>query len=307
MASISFLFPLYLFFLFLIPLFIFIHLVTMKSTRATALKFANFDAIAKIKGVDFISKSIFILVLSILIVLLLSLSLAGTTLHTEIDAASYSFVLALDTSKSMEADDIAPNRMGAAKTAAENFVDFVPLATRVGVISFSGNALIEQDLTDSKILMKQAIRNIEISEIAGSDLAEAVITGTNLLKGDESRAIILLSDGQINVGGIDEIIDYANKNNVVVHTIGIGTEEGGRTSYGFSKLDEDTLKALAFNTGGEFFRAVDEAELDLSFRNGIDRTRRKVSINLSSYLLIAAILLFALEYYLINSRYRRLV
>ena len=52
MASISFIYPQYLFFILLIPLFIFIHLATLKSTKSSALKFANFEAISRIRGVD---------------------------------------------------------------------------------------------------------------------------------------------------------------------------------------------------------------------------------------------------------------
>ncbi len=307
MVSISFLYPRYLFFLFLIPLFIFIHIVTLRASRTTALKFANFEAIARIKGVDFFSKNIITLFLSILIIFLLVMAVSGLTLHTTIKATDYSFVIALDSSESMGANDLLPNRMEAAKRAAVAFIDALPITTRVGVISFSGNAIIEQDLTESKSSMKSAVNEVQISEISGTDVYEAVITGTNLLSAENTKAIILLSDGQINVGTINDAIVYANENDIVVHTIAIGTEEGGETSYGLSKLDEDSLKALSYNTNGQFFRALDENELSNSFNEAIAKTERKVGINLADYLLIASILLFAFEYYLINSRYRRLI
>ncbi len=307
MVSISFQYPQYLFFLLLIPLYIFIHFATLKTTRSTALKFANFEAIARIKGVDFFSRNIFILILSIFIEFLLIMAISGLTLHTVIDASSYSFVIALDTSKSMEANDFPPSRMEAAKRAAIDFIDELPATTRLGVISFSGNALIEQGMTDSRSLAKSALGNIDISEISGTDLVEAVITGTNLLNAEETRAIVLLSDGQINVGTLDEAITYANNNNVVVHTIAIGTVEGGVASFGLSKLDEDSLKGLSYNTGGEFFKAESNEKISESFDKAIRLTKRKVAFSLSNYLLIASVMLFSLEYFLISSRYKRLV
>ena len=79
------------------------------------------------------------------------------------------------------------------------------------------------------------------------------------------------------------------------------------TSYGFSKLDEDSLKALAYNTEGVFSRARSREELSNSLDDIIQKTRRKVGIELDAYLLIASIILFTIEYFLINSRYRRLV
>jgi Ca-activated chloride channel homolog len=307
MVSISFVYPGYLLFLFLIPLYIFVHLATLKATRSKAMKFANFEAISRIKGVDFFSKNIMVLGLSISVITFLVLSLSGLTFHTTIDASVYSFVLAIDSSQSMGAIDMKPNRMEAAKAAALDFVDSVPITTKVGVISFSGNSIIEQDLTNDKNLMRNGIKSIEISNIGGTDLIEAVVTSTNLLKGEETRAIILLSDGQINVGSIPEALLYANENNVLIHTIGLGTEAGGRASYGISKLDEDSLKALSYNTNGEFFRAVDENDLKNSLSQSIEKTRALVGINLSKYLLIIAIVLFTLEYILINSRYARII
>jgi len=307
MVSISFLYPRYLFFLFLIPLFIFIHIATLRASKTTAMKFANFEAIARIKGVDIISKNIIVLISSVLILFLLVMSISGLTMHTVIDATEYSFIIALDSSESMGAKDLLPNRMEAAKRSASAFIDSLPLTTRAGIISFSGNAIIEQDLTDSKGAMKSAVNDIQVGEISGTDIYEAVITGTNLLRAEKTRAIVLLSDGQLNVGIIDDAVGYANDNDIVVHTIGIGTEEGGETQYGLSKLDEDSLKALAYNTNGQYFRAIDEAELLNSFNEVIGKTKRKVGINFSNYLLIASILLFALQYYLINSRYRRLI
>lgn len=307
MALISFINPQYLLFLLLVPLFIFIHFFTLKSAKSTALKFANFPAISKIKGVDFFSKNFVVTTLSIIVLVLLVLSLSGMTFNTVINASSYSFVIALDSSTSMEADDFSPDRMSAAKEAALDFVDSTPIGTRIGVISFSGNALIEKEVVDDKSAVKNAIKDVVISDISGTDLYEAVITGTNLLKLEDAPAIILLSDGQINVGAVTWAINYANDNDVVVHTIGVGTEEGGITSFGLSKLDEDSLRSLAHNTDGEFFRAVDGEQLVSSFNNVIDKTPKKIGIDLSIYLLIVAILLFGLEYFLINSRYRNLV
>lgn len=307
MASIDFLYPQYLLFLLLIPLYIFIHLATLKTTKNTALRFANFEAISRIKGVDFFSRNIFILILTSIIAFLLILTLSGTRLNMVLEASSYTFVIAIDSSKSMEANDFLPSRMEAAKKAAKDFVDSLPISTRAGIISFSGNALIEVGITDSKSLLKGAIDDIIISDIAGTDVVEAIITGTNILNSEETKAIILLSDGQINVGAIEEAIRYANDNNVVIHTIAIGTEEGGQTSYGISKVDLDSLKGLSYNTGGQSFSAGNQDELLKSFRSAINATDRKVAINLSNYLLIISICLFSLEYWLISSRYRRLV
>ena len=301
---VTFAHPKYLFFLFLVPILFFIHFVTLKSGKKIALKFANFEAIARISGVDFFSKNITILLLSSLLVCLLTMAVSGLTLHMQLEASSFSFVLAIDSSQSMEADDMYPSRLSVAKDTAIEFVNSAPRTTKIGVVSFAGSALIEQDLTENKDSARAAIKNIEINAFGGTDLYEAIITSTNLLKSEEARSIILLSDGQINIGRIDDCIEYANENDVVVHTIAIGTEEGGKTGYGISKLDEDSLKALAYNTGGIFFKATNKDELSNALKEAMKLTKRKVAIDISNYLIIISIILFIFEYILVNTKYK---
>lgn len=296
--------PQYLFLLLTIPLIVLVHVITLKNTKKRALKFANFEAIARVRGVEFFSKNIVITLLSLVITTLLILSVSGLTLHIQAKASSFSFVLAIDTSRSMEAQDMSPNRLEAAKATAREFIDAAPMTTEMGIISFSGNSYIEQDLTGRKDQMKAAIDNVQQSSIEGTDIYEAIITSTNLLRSESSRAIILLSDGQMTVGETDEVIRYANNNDILIHSIVIGTEEGGKTSYGVSKVDEESLQALAYNTEGEFFRARDKETLSESFNGILKLTNRKVSINLAPYLILAAILFFIATYVLINTRYR---
>lgn len=302
--ELSFARPIYLLFLFLIPLIFFIHLKTLTVKKKRALRFANFEAIARIKGIDFFSKNIVILFLSVFLIFLLTMSVSGLTVHMKLDASSFSFVLAVDSSRSMEADDMFPNRLHVAKNVAENFVNNIPISTRVGVVSFSGSSIIEQGMTDEKEMIVSAIRGISLESFGGTDIYETIITSTNLLRNDESRSIILLSDGQINVGKIEDAIDYANENDVIVNAIGIGTGDGGKTSYGLSKLDEKLLKSLSYNTGGTFFKVGSKEELEVSFDKIMKITKRKVSINLSNYLIFFAIILFFIEYVLANTKYK---
>lgn len=300
----SFTHPYYLFLLGIVPLIIFIHFISLKHKGGYALRFANFEAISRIRGIDLYSKNISVLILTILICVSLVFSVSGLTIHRTMSASAFSFVIAIDSSTSMEADDMVPNRIEAAKNTALDFVNSAPIGTYFGVISFSGNALIEQGMTQEKSLINNAIRNIGISLVSGTDLYEGIITSTNLLVSEEAGAVILLSDGQINVGDLDDAISYANLNNVLVHTIAIGTPEGGKTDYGYSKVDENSLISVATNTNGKFFRATNAEELKQSFSDILEYEVRNVAFDLSSYLIIVSILLFVLEYLLINTRYK---
>lgn len=299
--------PQYLFFLLAIPLLFFIHFLSFGNKKKKALKFANFSAIARIEGVDFFSKNLFVLALNILVVVLIVFSLGGLTMQTTRESSSFSFVIAIDSSQSMSATDFSPSRIAVAKDVSVDFVDSSPLDVPMGVVSFSGSSRIESDLTDRKDEIKSAINAIELGNYGGTDLLEAVLTASNLLKNEGSKAIIVLSDGQINVGNVDQAIEYANDNDVVVHTIGMGTLSGGETDYGFSKLDEDSLKSLSYNTQGVYFNAENKVELDGSFSQMFQVTKRKVSIELIDYLLLFAIFLVVLEFFLTNTRYINLI
>jgi Ca-activated chloride channel family protein len=298
--NISFTHPIYLLFLFGIPLLIFFHFFGLKNLRGRSLKFANFEAIARVKGIDLYSKNIFLLIFDILFIVLLVLALSGLTVHREIEASSFSFVLAIDNSESMSAIDILPNRLEAAKETAIKFIDSLPFESYVAILSFSGDSKVEQALTTNKQEIKYAIENIEISDIKGTDIFEAVSNSIKLLSREKNKAIILLSDGQINIGGVIEAIDYAKFNGVLIHTMSIGSVEGGETSYGFSKLDEDSLKSLAYNTEGKYFNVNNKEELSNSFSQLSGVTKKLGSIDLSPYLIIILILLFIVKQFLIS-------
>ena len=302
----SFSHPQYLFFLFVIPLFLLIHFLSLGNRKRVALKFANFEAIAKVEGVSFFSKNIVILFLSLFIVLSMVLSISGLIFHTFKESSSFSFVIAMDCSQSMQADDFFPNRLAVSKQVAKDFVDAIPYGVIMSVVSFSGSAYIEQDMSQDKSEIKNAIGNIELSGFGGTDLYEAVITSTNLLRNKENRAIVLLSDGQINVGTIEDVIDYANDNDVIIHTIAIGTKEGGKTDYAISKLDEESLKSISYMTGGNYSTAKTKEALVESFAGILNLTRKKVSIGLSNYLLLFSIVLFIFEFFLTNTKYLHL-
>lgn len=299
----TFLHPQYLFFLFAIPILFFIHFLALSNKKKKALKFANFDAIAKIQGVDFFSKNVIILVLNVLVVVALSFAISGLTMHTTMKSSAFSYVVAIDTSQSMQAKDMAPDRLAVAKETARDFISKAPVDVDIAVISFAGSTTIEKDLTDRKDELLQAVGLITISGFGGTDLNEAVLTSSNILKFASAKAVIIMSDGQINVGSVDDAIEYANDHDVLVHTIGLGTEEGGSTGYSYSKIDEDSLKSLAYETGGVYYRAADKANLTAALDQVYEITDRKVAIDLFEYLLIFAFVLVVVSFFLSNTRY----
>src|SRR3989338_10227127 len=286
---------LYLYLLFFIPLAVLLHFYLISSSKKASLKFANFEAIARIKGVSLYSKNLGELAIFILMIIAVSFFVSGLTLHKEVEASSFSYVIVIESSQSMGAVDLFPNRLEVAKKTSINFLDSLPSSSRAAIVSFSGNTIIEQRISENKFILENAIQSIELSEVGGTDVYEAVIISIGLLENEENKAIILLSDGQVNVGDIEEIFKSAREQNVIVHTIGVGTKEGGATRFGISKLDEDSLKALSYNTNGKFYFISSEEDLENAFDDIIELKPGIASINLSFYFGMIIVLLIFLH------------
>lgn len=299
----SFLYPAYLILLLIVPFIVFIHFFTLRTRRKYALRFANFEAIRRIRGIDLLSKNIMVLFLTTGIFILLTLSLSGMQVIYEGTVSSFSFVLALDTSSSMGADDLFPSRLETAKQEALSFIDLVPDKTKIALLSFSGNSLVLRELTNDKILLRRAIESVSLSDIGGTDIVEALVVSSNLLRGEEGKSIILMSDGISNVGTLEDGIAYANQQRVVVHTFALGTESGGITSYGLSKADQDSLHSISYNTNGKYF-LINTSFSDEPFQQILGLRSGRVERDISAYLLLGAIGFFLLEYLLITTRYR---
>jgi len=265
--------------------------------------FANFGAIKRFYGLEFFSKNFLALYINIGILILIVFALAGTTISFNADTSAFSYVIAIDTSGSMAATDVAPNRLATAKTEAKNFVDSLPLGVEVGVIGFSGDALVYQTLSTSKIKLKMAIDELTFGRIRGTNIYNALISANQLFKGRQLKSVVLLSDGQLNIGNAPQVIKYANQNNLLVNTIAVGTQAGGNMGFGtVSKVDEDFLKSRALNSGGQFFRVKNAGEN--SFNSLVRETYKKVKIDMTFYLLITAIALFTILWILYSLRFK---
>ena len=172
-------------------------------------------------------------------------------------------MLAIDVSGSMRADDIKPNRMEAAKTAAYNFVKQLPPTVKVGMVSFSGYAQLESAPTTDHALVLEKIQALERRR--GTAIGEGLLESVKAFPGGAEKilglsTVILLSDGR-NTSGIlpAEASKKANQNGVKVHTIGVGTPtppSEGQTPFG--GFDETELRGIANATGGKYY-SVDSA------------------------------------------------
>ena len=250
-------------------------------------------------------KNLMLLTIRIFIIIFLVSAVSETVIHYKAEVSDFDFVLVVDASSSMLADDFKPNRLEAAKKAAIEFIDGVE--GNIGLVSFSGTSFVEEKITDDMFDLKQKVNLIEVKKISGTDFGSAIIKASNLFNENKGKVVILITDGQSNVGmEPEEAALYASEKGVVVHTIGIGTDEGGNL-FGVnftSKIDENSLKRISSLTGGNYYKAEDEEELYNSYKEIASIKESVKEKNVSLALLLLALLLLFIEWGLINTRYR---
>ena len=304
--EITFTHPEYLWFLFMVPILIIVHFVSLKSTKRKALKFANFDAIERVTGGKVFSRNLFLLFIRLIIVILFIFALAGATYWYSGAGSNFDFVLAIDSSSSMLTTDIEPSRLEAAKIYANDFLDEISPNSKVGVVSFAGTSIIEQELIDSFTFVRKAINNIQIRNIGGTDIGEAIITSSNLFIGENPGVIILLTDGQSNVGiNINDAIEYIKSKQIIIYTIGVGTETGGQYLGNVSlTLDEGILRTIAENTEGKYFLADSAESLRNTYIEIANTTETRIKQNLTFPFFVISLILVLLEWTMINTKYK---
>ncbi len=292
----------------LIPFFVFVYFFGLAYTKKKSFVFSNFQALERFYGIEFFSKNFFVLYLNILILTFFVLSLAGAVVSFSATTSSYSYVLLIDNSGSMSTTDISPSRLVAAKSAAKKFVDSLPLGVNVGVIGFGGEAVVYSELVNDKMKIKMGIDNIDYGTVEGTNIYNAIISADRLfdkMGNEKFRSVIVISDGQVNVGEAPQIISFAERNDIVINTIGVGSEEGGVSKYNIiSKVDIDFLRSLAFNSEGNFFRIEDVGSMEESFDLLVDKIDDEIDVDVSLYFLMGAVFLFTINWILFNLRFR---
>ncbi len=215
----------------------------------------------------------------------------------EVHSEGIDIVLALDLSGSMQAQDLKPNRLDAARAVAADFIRGRG-QDRLGLVVFAGEAYTKCPLTLDHDLLLSQLDQVEIGEMEdGTAVGLALATGVNRLRESDakSRVLILLTDGENN-RGIDPrtALDLAITEGITVHTIGVGrdgmapipvqTPFGTRLQNIEAHIDEELLREIATKTGGRYFRAHDLSELKAVYEQ-IDKLERS-EIEVTEYRLV---------------------
>jgi len=298
----------FLWLLLAIGLLFFLQIISLKFVRKRALKFSNYELMEKLSGEKILSRNYVTFTLRILTLAFIVFSLAGTTVRYTGYAVNSDFVLVIDASGSMLADDYEPDRLEAAKLAANAFIDSLPGNSRAGLVSFAGISFVKSIVTDDVTTLKRSVDSINVESVGGTAIGDAIVTASNLLAQSENpKNIILLTDGQSNVGiSVEEAIAYANSEGIRIDTVGIGTEAGGSfdmTDF-VSRPDTKTLGEIANQTGGIFQMADDSEELSTIYQEITRPKEQTVSFDASFHMLLLAFVFLFVEWVMTNTKFR---
>ncbi len=202
--------------------------------------------------------------------------------RTEAAPLGPALVLAIDTSLSMDATDVAPTRLEAAQAAADGLIAGLADNVRVGLISFNGSATIQVTPTADHDEVRDALDRLELAEFTA--IGEAVFAGLDALsiaQQDQAATdpdgedlppdhMVVMSDGETTSGRSDmEAAQAAFDAGVPVSTIAFGTQGATIDIPGEGPVDvsvnEQALEAIAESTGGQFFSATTGDELAAAF------------------------------------------
>lgn len=214
----------------------------------------------------------------------------------DVETKGADIIIALDVSNSMLAEDLKPNRLERAKQAISVLLDRLR-GDRIGIIVFAGSARKQVPITIDYATAKMTVQSITPDDVntQGTSLSAAINMAMESLPVDRasSGAIILITDGEDHEGEAVELARKAKKQNVFVHTIGIGTPQGvpipiynnglvsgyktdrnGQTV--ITKLNEQILKEIASEGGGIYVKGNNPTLALDQIKKEIDRMDKQV-------------------------------
>ncbi len=223
------------------------------------------------------------ILMSMLVFTILGLTrprLVDTLDETKIEVVD--IILVLDISSSMLAEDFKPNRLEAVKKTAKTFVDSRK-GDRIGLLVFAGETFIQCPLTIDTDVLTNLLKDVTVAEkeYDGTAIGMAIANATNRLRNSDtkSKIMILLSDGSNNAGELDPMTaaEMASEFDIKIYTIGAGTNQSvtyiPNRGYIRNEVDEETLRAIAKQTNGRYFRANNIGRLERIYEE-IDQLER---------------------------------
>ena len=287
----------YLTLLFLIPILAIIFLFNLYWKRKKQREFGDLEMIKKLSPDQSTFKStlkfgIILLVLAAIIIALVNPKI-GTKTET-VKREGIDVVFAVDVSKSMLCEDVAPNRLEKSKQIVSQIINQLA-GDRIGIVAYAASAFPVLPITTDYSVAKMFLQSMNTTIVSsqGTSLDEAIKLSATYFDDDKktSKLLILISEGEDHSEGASEAAEAANKLGLKIITIGVGTEKGGpiplkdgghivsfkrdqNNVVVVTKLNQEALKAIAKKTKGGYVNGNSTKEVLEYVKNALENIEK---------------------------------
>ena len=222
----------YLYLLFIVPVLVLLFLYNQYWKRKKQREFGDLELVKKLSPEKSIFKPVLKLVVMLLALVGIILGLVNPKIGTKMETVKregIDIVFAMDVSKSMLAEDVAPSRLEKSKQNVSQIINQLG-SDRIGIVAYAGSAFpvlpITTDYSVAKMFLQST--NTDIVSSQGTSLEDAIrLSGTYFdEKSKTSKLLIMISDGEDHSEGAEAAAEEANKLGMKIMTIGVGTEKG---------------------------------------------------------------------------------
>ncbi|SDG84384.1 vWA domain-containing protein [Winogradskyella thalassocola] len=280
--------------LLVIPVIILLFLWLQLWRRSTQKKFADSALLKRLSPNQSLFKSVLKVLVLCVAFACLSLALVNPKIGTKLEtirSEGVDVVFAVDVSKSMLAEDIAPNRLDKSKQLVTQIVNSL-VSDRVGIIAYAGKAFPQLPITTDHASAKMFLQNMNTDMMSsqGTAISEAIQLSKTYFDNENqaNRVLIIISDGEDHDGEALSIAEEAAEQGIRILTIGVGDVKGGpipikrngvvlnykKDNQGetvITRLDESTLKDIAAEANGVYINGSNTAEVVKTIKEELDK------------------------------------
>lgn len=281
-----------------IPVIILLFVIVQIWRRSAQKKFADSHLLQRLSPNQSLFKSILKTLILCLAFGCLSLALVNPKIGTKLETVrsqGVDIVFAVDVSKSMLAEDIAPNRLEKSKQLVREIINSLA-SDRVGIIAYAGKAFPQLPITTDYASAKMFLQNMNTDMLSsqGTAIHEAIQLAKTYYDDDEqtNRILIIISDGEDHGGEAVDIAEEAKEKGIRILTIGVGDAKGGpipikrngvvlnykKDNNGetvITRLDESTLREIAEETNGIYVNGSNTSEVVETIKDVLDNMDKK--------------------------------
>jgi Ca-activated chloride channel family protein len=287
----------YLYLLILLPLIVLVFVANLYWKRKKQQEFGDLEMVKKLSPESSVFKPVLKLIVLLLAFLGLIFALVNPKIGTKMETVKregIDIVFAMDVSKSMLAEDVAPNRLDKSKQLVSQIITQLG-NDRIGIVAYAGSAFPVLPITTDYGVARMFLQsmNTEMVSSQGTSLDEAIKLSLTYFddKSKTSKLLILISDGEDHSEGAESMAEEANKAGMKIITVGIGTEKGATIplkrngiveSYQkdnnnevvVTKLNKASLDAIAKATKGGYVNGNNTKEVVEYIKGTLDKIQK---------------------------------